>query len=119
MAGRNIDPGETPWDCAVREGLEETGLHLAETPRLLGVHFHTEREDWPALKLGVVFDGGQLTSEQISRIILDPGEHSELAIRCPGGMAAGHDEPAFLRLAAIADARRTGTACYLQETNPA
>ncbi|MCN9243660.1 NUDIX hydrolase, partial [Streptomyces sp. RY43-2] len=70
--GGNMDPGETPWDCAVREGLEETGLCLAETPRLLGAHFLTERIDWPALKLGLVFDGGRLTAEQIDRIVLDP-----------------------------------------------
>ncbi|MGP8298127.1 NUDIX domain-containing protein [Streptomyces inhibens] len=117
--GGNMDPGETPWDCAIREGLEETGLHLAQTPCLLGVHFLTEREDWPALKLGLIFDGGRLTAEQISRIVLDPDEHSEVVVRSLEEWQQDMSEVAFRRLAAIADARRTGAACYLQQTEPA
>ncbi|GAA2984554.1 MULTISPECIES: NUDIX domain-containing protein [Streptomyces] len=116
--GGNMDAGETPWDCAVREGLEETGLLLAAVPRLLGVHFLTERADWPALKVGLVFDGGRLTSAQIGRIVLDPGEHSEAAVRSLQEWQKDMSPGSFDRLAAVAEARRTGAACYLQQTDP-
>ncbi|MGM0616706.1 MAG: NUDIX hydrolase [Actinomycetota bacterium] len=41
--GGHLDVGETPWDAAVRETLEETGLatrHPAGGPRLLHVDVH-------------------------------------------------------------------------------
>jgi len=41
--GGHLNPGETPWDAAVRETTEETGIrgrHPAETPTLLHVDVH-------------------------------------------------------------------------------
>ena len=41
--GGHIDAGETPWDAAVREAREETGLpvaHVAGGPRLVHVDVH-------------------------------------------------------------------------------
>jgi 8-oxo-dGTP pyrophosphatase MutT (NUDIX family) len=41
--GGHIDPGETPWDAAVRESLEETGLpvrHPDRGPELVHVDVH-------------------------------------------------------------------------------
>ncbi|MGH9017046.1 MAG: NUDIX hydrolase [Acidimicrobiales bacterium] len=41
--GGHLDPGETPWDAALRESREETGLtleHPAPGPRLLHVDVH-------------------------------------------------------------------------------
>jgi 8-oxo-dGTP pyrophosphatase MutT (NUDIX family) len=41
--GGHLDPGEGPWDAALRESEEETGLHLRhpdEGPRLLHVDVH-------------------------------------------------------------------------------
>ena len=41
--GGHLDPGEGPWDAALRESEEETGLdlvHPAEGPRLLHVDVH-------------------------------------------------------------------------------
>jgi 8-oxo-dGTP pyrophosphatase MutT (NUDIX family) len=42
--GGHLEPGETPWEAAVREGTEETGLdlrHPAGGPRLVHVDVHT------------------------------------------------------------------------------
>ncbi len=36
--GGGVEPGETAGDCAVREGLEETGYHAREPLRLLGFY---------------------------------------------------------------------------------
>lgn len=41
--GGHLDPGEAPWDAAVREAAEETGLpvrHAHEPPRLVHVDVH-------------------------------------------------------------------------------
>lgn len=41
--GGHVDPGETPWEAAVREGLEETGLagtHPPGGPELVHVDAH-------------------------------------------------------------------------------
>ena len=37
LPGGGMESGETPWDCAVREVKEETGLDVQVT-RLLGVY---------------------------------------------------------------------------------
>jgi 8-oxo-dGTP pyrophosphatase MutT (NUDIX family) len=42
--GGHLDPGEAPWQAAVREGTEETGLRLRHPPagpRLVHVDVHT------------------------------------------------------------------------------
>lgn len=41
--GGHVDPGEGPWEAALRESEEETGLHLAhpaDGPRLVHVDVH-------------------------------------------------------------------------------
>lgn len=44
--GGKIDPGESPYECAVRELAEETGLN-AQNPRLRGIVTETSpRSDW-------------------------------------------------------------------------
>ncbi|MEU5834936.1 NUDIX hydrolase, partial [Streptomyces diacarni] len=106
---------ETPWGCAVRECLEETGLRVAETPRLLAVHFLPPLGGWTTHKVGFVFDGGQLDHEQIDRIVLDPGEHTEVAIRSLEEWRTQMSTFAFRRLAAVAEARRSGSVCYLEQ----
>jgi 8-oxo-dGTP pyrophosphatase MutT (NUDIX family) len=52
--GGHIDPGEGPWDAALRESEEETGLavrHPAEGPRLLHVDVHEAAEGHTHLDL--------------------------------------------------------------------
>jgi 8-oxo-dGTP pyrophosphatase MutT (NUDIX family) len=41
--GGHVDPGESPWEAALRESTEETGLalaHPADGPRLIHVDVH-------------------------------------------------------------------------------
>ncbi|MFJ4850822.1 MULTISPECIES: NUDIX domain-containing protein [unclassified Streptomyces] len=113
--GGNMDPGETPWECTVREGLEETGLEIARTPRLLGIHVLMPRPDWPAHKIGLIFDGGRLTPEQIAGIVLDPAEHVELRVRSLEEWRREMNDAAFRYLEAVFRARRDGIPCYHEE----
>ncbi|WP_309051344.1 NUDIX domain-containing protein [Streptomyces sp.] len=117
--GGNMDPGETPWQTALRECREETGIVFTGPPRLLGADFTTDRgAAWPANHIGFVFDGGELTDDQIAGVVLDPGEHSEYRVRTLEEWAREMDPGAFRRLAAIDRARRTGTTVYV-ESGPA
>lgn len=112
--GGNQDEGETPWQCAQREALEETGLAFGGDPKLLAVHFLPPLGDWTVNKIGFVFDGGRLTDEQIGSIVLDPDEHSELKVLPLSGWGRAMGSAGYRRLCAVAYARRTGTACYLE-----
>ncbi|WP_063802398.1 bifunctional class I SAM-dependent methyltransferase/NUDIX hydrolase [Streptomyces albus] len=117
--GGNLDdPGETPWDCALRECMEETGLRIADEPRLLAVHFLPPTGGWTTHKVGFVFDGGQLDQDRIDRIVLDPDEHTEVAVRPLEEWRTRMSPFSFRLLAAVAEARRTGSACYLAQSPP-
>ncbi|WP_175408657.1 NUDIX domain-containing protein [Streptomyces sp. TRM64462] len=109
LPGGNLEPDEDPWEAAVREGIEETGLEHFRglTPELLLTHFQHPDPAWPMPGVGFVFDGGRLTPEQLSSMRLDPAEHSrwdvrELAAWRPLMPPAGYE-----RLAAV-EAARTG-----------
>ncbi|MEV8530442.1 NUDIX domain-containing protein [Streptomyces sp. NPDC051211] len=113
--GGNMDHGETPWETAVRECEEETGIVFSGEPKLLGVHFLTPRgEDWHTNHIGFIFDGGTLDQEQIAGIVLDPGEHSEFRVLPVEEWVKVMTPANFARLAVIDRARRTGTVAYLE-----
>ncbi|MEU8434138.1 NUDIX hydrolase [Streptomyces sp. NPDC029216] len=112
--GGNMDHGETPWECAVRECFEETGISFAGPQKLVAVHFISQGADWPLNKFGVIFDGGHLTDDQISSITLDPSEHTELRVHTLGEWERVMRPDGFARLQATDAARRTGTVAYLE-----
>ncbi|MEU8761409.1 NUDIX hydrolase [Streptomyces sp. NPDC048659] len=113
--GGNMDPGETPWETAVRECREETGLVFEGEPRLLATHFISDRGDhWPANTIGFYFDGGELTDAQIASVVLDPEEHSEYRLLTLAAWEREMTPSAFRRLAEIDGARRTGTTLYVE-----
>lgn len=64
--GGHIDPGETPWDAALRESVEETGLDVSfaglldgdGVPELLHVDVHEGGRGHTHLDLRYLLDGG-------------------------------------------------------------
>ncbi|NEC65909.1 NUDIX domain-containing protein [Streptomyces sp. SID9727] len=113
--GGNLDAsGEDPLQTARREAVEETGLELApDTPPLLLTHFLHAGPRMPLNKVGLIFDGGQLTSEQLGRIRLDPAEHDLWAVHDLATWQELMAPRAFARLDAIERARRGEGPAYL------
>ncbi|WP_420079282.1 NUDIX domain-containing protein [Streptomyces sp. JL4002] len=113
--GGNMDPGETPWECAVRECLEETGIVFRGGRKLLVVQFiGRSAHDWPTNHIGFVFDGGTLTDEEIAGIVLDPAEHTAFRVRTVGEWREVMTPRTFARLGAVDEARRAGVVAYLE-----
>lgn len=59
--GGHVDAGESPWDTAVREVREETGLratHLGDVARLVHVDVHAAPRGHTHLDLRYLLDGG-------------------------------------------------------------
>lgn len=113
--GGNMDPGETPWQCAVRECLEETGMVFGGEPKLLGMHFTGHQgEAWPSNHIGFVFDGGTLTDAQIGAFVLDPAEHSEVRVHSLAEWEEMMTPRNFARLKVVDAARRDGRVAYLE-----
>ncbi len=65
--GGHIDPGETPWDAALRESREETGLEVAfagpidacGVPEMIHVDVHEGGRGHTHLDLRYLIDGGR------------------------------------------------------------
>lgn len=112
LVGGTMDPGERPWETAMRECHEETGLTPTGPPRLLATVYGLPGGGWPYSTIGMVFDGGRLTATQIRSITLDPQEHDEVRVLSMAGWEALMPGRDFARLTAVAEARRTGEAAY-------
>lgn len=59
--GGHVDAGETPWDAALREAHEETGLRVrfaGDEPRLVHVDVHPGPRGHTHLDLRYLIDGG-------------------------------------------------------------
>ncbi|GAA4686729.1 hypothetical protein GCM10023347_47660 [Streptomyces chumphonensis] len=109
LPGGNMDPGEDPLRTAVRETHEETGLRLHGPLPLLLMHYaRADSRDAPLAKVGFCFDGGTLTERQIAGIRLDPQEHHRYAVEDWATWERLMPRDAYRRIAAMAEARRTG-----------
>ncbi|MFI0901743.1 NUDIX domain-containing protein [Streptomyces sp. NPDC020983] len=113
LPGGTMEPGERPWETAVRECREETGLTPSGPPRLLATVFGLPGEEWPFASVGLVFDGGRLTAEQIRGITLSPQEHDDVRVLPLAEWEALMPPRDFARLVAVDEARRTGVAAYI------
>jgi ADP-ribose pyrophosphatase YjhB (NUDIX family) len=73
--GGKIEPGESPYQCAIRELAEETGLY-AKNPRLRGIVTETSpRPDWQWMIFIYVvtcFSGTLISDEREGRLIWWP-----------------------------------------------
>ncbi len=59
--GGHVDPGETPWNAARREVVEETGMHVTfagGAPELVHVSVHDVPGGHTHLDMRYLFDGG-------------------------------------------------------------
>ncbi|MEI5010861.1 NUDIX hydrolase [Streptomyces sp. PmtA] len=110
--GGTMDPGERPWETAVRECREETGMVLEGPTRLLAAVYGLPGTEWPYSTVGFVFDGGRLTDERIAGIALDPAEHDTVRVLSLEEWRAHMPERDFARLRAVMEARRTGVTAY-------
>ncbi|MEV0580853.1 MULTISPECIES: NUDIX hydrolase [unclassified Streptomyces] len=113
LVGGTMDPGERPWETALRECREETGMDFEGPARLLATVFGQPGAEWPYATIGFVFDGGRLTAGQISALTLDPAEHDDARVLPLPEWRALMSPRDFARLEAVAEARRTGTAAYV------
>ncbi|MFJ8622781.1 NUDIX domain-containing protein [Kitasatospora sp. NPDC093550] len=118
FAGGDTDPGESPWDTALREAREELGLDLAvENPevvarqQLLAVVHFTPGAYWPLHQVGHIFWGGRLTDEQLRRIRLSH-EHTEWAVRSLHDWRSVMRPADYRRLLLVDRARRAGLTLY-------
>ncbi len=118
LPGGNCEFGQTPWQTALREVAEETGLRLGGPPRLLTVHFRLPHAGWPLAKVGFVFDGGVLTAEQLRLVRLDPQEHTAWAVRELEDWQPEMSEYHWRRLLTCHQARSSGVAAYVCEDDP-
>ncbi|MGZ9928323.1 GNAT family N-acetyltransferase [Streptomyces sp. NC-S4] len=113
MIGGAVDFGERPWDAVLRECREETGMTAVGPPRLLATVYGQPRAQRPYSTLQLVFDGGRLTEAQIRGFTLNPREHDEIRILPLEQWRALMPARDFTRLHAVAEARRTGVAAYV------
>lgn len=113
--GGNLDAqGEDPLQTARREAVEETGLDLGQgAPRLVLTHFLHAGPRLPLNKVGLVFDGGRLTADQLDQIRLDPAEHDMWAVHDLATWQKLMAPRAFACLDAIERARRGEGPAYL------
>ncbi|MDJ1132067.1 NUDIX hydrolase [Streptomyces iconiensis] len=110
--GGTMDPGERPWQTALRECQEETGIAFGGPPRLIASVFGGPGRAWPFSTIGFVFDGGRLTGQEIEDIALDADEHDEVRVLAVEEWRALMPRRDFARLEAVMEARRTGATAY-------
>ncbi|MGW7195337.1 NUDIX domain-containing protein [Streptomyces chryseus] len=112
LPGGTMELGERPWQTAVRECHEETGIVVDGPPRLLAAVYGLPGQEWPYSTMGLVFDGGRLTDAQIQAIVLDPAEHDDVRVLSLEEWEPLMPSQDFARLEAVTRARRTGVAAY-------
>ncbi|MEV7465426.1 NUDIX hydrolase [Streptomyces kronopolitis] len=108
LPGGVADEGETPWDAAVRETFEETGIRLTGTPRLLAVDTLLPVGTRVPM-VGFMFDGGIIDAAAIRL----SSEHDEVLFAEPNEWPDTVPPEQLDRLASLDHARQHGSPLYL------
>ncbi|MGW7540379.1 NUDIX hydrolase [Streptomyces sp. NPDC054770] len=109
-----LDHGEDPLTAARREILEETGIVLGPTLRLLGID-HRADVDGTGPVLDCFFDGGILAEETVVRL---SDEHDRYALFSPQELAATPLVAPLSALVALHSAASSDSCVYLREGEP-
>jgi len=118
--GGHLEAGEDPWQAALRELAEETGLRPPATapPRLLACNFTPARKDEGEPMVTVFFfDGGTLAPDEIRAIRLSD-EHDRFEFRPLGRWRGDVSEDAFACYTQLVHARRSGVPALLHRGRP-
>jgi len=104
----------SPFQAAIRETFEETGIILPPTTELplLASVVEPPNGGW-GTKVGFVYYGGSLSDEQIAAIRLDPDEHDGIVLLSEHDLQA-HADPALRTLTlAVLGAVRSGIPAHI------
>ncbi|WP_240653667.1 methyltransferase domain-containing protein [Streptomyces sp. AcE210] len=125
VGGRALDVGCGVGELAAHlstlgyavDAIDWSATALAEATarhgRTIRWHYLHPGPRWPLGKIGFIFDGGRLTSEQLHRIRLDPAEHDMWATHDLDQWRRLMGEMPFARLNAIEQARHGQGPNYL------
>lgn len=115
IPGGRVFRGETPRESYARRLEHDFGLEL-EPGRLLVVDWAPKVHDG---RVVFVFDGGELTDEQLDKIELNPDEISAWAFLPPEELFVMTEPRVNRRVTAALDAKASGTTVYLEHGVPA
>src|SRR4029453_18350119 len=95
LPGGIVEPGESPRLGAIREGREELGVDWP-VGRLLGADWLPPHLGWEDA-VEMIFDGGQVTAEQLNRFVLQASEIRQVRLCRIAGAAELGDPRAHRR----------------------
>lgn len=115
--GGVVEPGEAPARAGVREVAEETGIHLAEAPRLLVVDWEPPRPPGYG-GMRFLFDGGHLDGDEARRMLLPGPELRDCRFVTEEEAARLLPPVRYERLRWALRARERGVPLYLEASAP-